>query len=138
MAFYNLPRLTLNDDAEFNEEWKKFFYNYEAVVALLKTEPEENVKSVLAAGERWLGTGWNTTTAAKTLRQLTGVALVRSQFKEYLSSFLYSLALVTGIEVSYLDLSAEAAKAAFALADVWHSDFPEGDPAEARLAITTD
>jgi hypothetical protein len=130
----SVQNLTSIDETVFNETWKKFFYSGEDVCKLLK-ESAADIQAVLSAGERWEGLGWNTTTAAKTLRALTGVALVTSQFREYLSSFLYSIALVAGVDVAYLELSPKAADAAFVLAEVWNNDLQDAGPLRAE---TTD
>ena len=37
-----VAKLTSQEESEFNNEWKMFFYNYDMVVQLLKLENEEN------------------------------------------------------------------------------------------------
>jgi hypothetical protein len=120
--------LTSIEETVFNEAWARFFYDTPRVVELIKSCPPDAVLAVLAAGERWGGNGWDTTKAAKTLRSLTGVALVTGQFKEYLSSFLYSIALTAGVDVPFLELSPKAADASFVLADLWQAHLEDESP----------
>jgi hypothetical protein len=79
----------------------------------------EVVQATLAAGSAWRGTQWNSTKAAKELRRLTGVSVVSAEFREYNDAFLFSLALVNGLEIVKLELSGPAGEAAFSLAEVW-------------------
>jgi len=74
------------------------------VTTFLKEATVEVLHATLAAGSRWEGGGWNTTRAARVLEELSGVSPVSSQLNQYLQAFLFSLALVSDVEVTQLDL----------------------------------
>jgi hypothetical protein len=95
MAF--APQDLLSDeDGRYNMAWSTFFLNRDHVERFLREATEDDVKHTLAAGVRY---GWNTTRAAKELRAISGISLVSASWLEYQMSFLFSLALVRGIEV---------------------------------------
>ena len=107
-------------DEEFQEAWKKFFYNTPLVHQVLGDAPSPAaMKELIHAGLQWAGGGWTTTSASRRLHELTGVALVSQQFDDYLGGFLFSLALATDVEIPSVHLESKAADAAFALAGLW-------------------
>jgi hypothetical protein len=55
---------------------------------------------------------------------------VTGDFKEYLNCFLYSLALASNVSILTLQLSDQAAEAAFRLADRWNHPGNPGEPAQ--------
>ena len=81
--------------------------------------PQDFITQAIQLGGAWNGLGWDTTKAAKGVRALTGVYMVSGRLQDYLNSFLYSLAMVAGIDVPTLDLGDKAAETAFCLADRW-------------------
>ena len=81
----------------------------------------DDVKSVLALGAESRGTGWDATKAAKAVRKLTGLAMVTTNFQEYLKSFLFSLCLCAGLRIPALDLSDRASEVAFGLSERWQA-----------------
>ena len=113
--------LTSQDHATFTKAWTEMFYNETAVFQLLTESTPESMLQVIEAGKRYDGSGWNTTTCARAVRQLTNVALVVPRVEEYLHSFLYSLALASDVAIAEMSLSDRAAEAAFVLADRWTS-----------------
>jgi hypothetical protein len=118
MAFTPQDLLS-EDEGRYNMAWSAFFLNKDHVQRFLREANEDEVKHTLAAGVRWSGGGWNTTRAAKELRAISGISLVSASWLEYQMSFLFSLALVRGIEVVQLELSERAGECAFRLAEVW-------------------
>ena len=107
------------EEAVYNKAWAKFFLNETLVTQFLKETKPEVVQATLACGYTWSGASWNTTRASKELKRLTGVSLVSARLDEYSHAFLFSLALVKGLEVDKLELSYRCGEAAFQLADVW-------------------
>ena len=83
-------KLLALDENLAGEAWNNFFLSEDIVVEFLKTTQVEEVQTVLAAGAAWSGARWDTTKAAKAVCLLTGVAMVTTNFKEYLNSFLVS------------------------------------------------
>ena len=118
------------DEAVANQAWGAFLFNQSAAVQVLKTTPPEQLQQVLVAGGNWGGAGWNTTKAAKKVKELTGVAMVTTNFKEYLHSFLYSLALAAGVEVEALDLTEKSAEVAFSLSELWTHETGQDAPVQ--------
>ena len=90
MSAITTENLLSMDEEVSTLTWKEFLFNARAAVDFLKTSSAETVQQVLAAGGQWNGMGWNTTRAAKTVKELTGVALVTGNFREYLHAYLYS------------------------------------------------
>ena len=59
---------------------------------------------------------------------MTAVPLVSADFRQYLNSFLYSLALLWEVDTPLIELSNRASEAAFGLATVFSEDQPpEGE-----------
>ena len=110
-----------NNDA-FQAAWTDFFYCVEGVQQVLQESDKSSIQALINAGGTWAGGGWTTTSASKRLHDLTGIALISSDFKDYLHGFLFSLALVTGLEVPMLNLEAKAGDEAFALANLWAAE----------------
>ena len=98
----------------FNKAWEAFLFNVDRLTEA-KSLPHDKLLQVLTAGLRYDGSGWNTSKASQALWDITGVALVRSNFQFYRDIWLFVLAMVGNIEVPNLDLSQEQAEAAFAL-----------------------
>lgn len=103
----------------FEQSWNTFFLDVARVRAVCGGIPPEAASALLAAGQKWQGTGWNTGKASKILYSLTGVPLVKGVWSEYRNAFLYALALFLEVEVPELDLSDRVADAAFALLNVF-------------------
>ena len=112
-------RLTSNEEVVYNEAWKDLFLNPRAVKKLLSETSQEVLHLVLQAGQNWEGGGWDSTKCAKTLRQLTGVALVSPRAVDYVNAFLYSLVLAANLDVTLAELSDKCADVAFHLSDLW-------------------
>ena len=89
---------------------EEFFLTEGIVVQFLKEKPPEEVQTVLVASANWSGAGWDITKLAKAVRLLTCVAMVTTNFKEYLNSFLFSLALSAGLEIPTLELKTKPRK----------------------------
>ena len=112
-------KLTALDEGESTAAWAAFFLNEVAVVQFFRESQPSSVSAVLSAGSQWSGAGWDTTKCAKTVRTLTGVAMVTNELKDYLHAFLFSLALVANLDLPSLELSDKASDVAFRLADRW-------------------
>ena len=121
-----IQELLSGEQVVYERAWGAFFFNYEAVMELLKNNSTEVLRNVLAAGERWNGSSWDTTKAAKAIRELTELVLVTGNFQEYLKVFLYSLALSGGVDVPNIELSERAGDASFHLGDLWTSGLQQG------------
>ena len=124
--------LQSTDVEKFNAAWKEFFLNEMLVARFLAETSVELVHTTLAAGHSWSGAGWNTTRASKEMHRLSKVALVASEITEYSHTFLFSLALVCGVEVQQLELSERGGQAAFALAERW-STYVEAKTADENM-----
>ena len=129
-------RLTAIDDVESAAAWSAFFLNESAVVEFLRSTPPTIVSATLAAGAPWAGAGWDTTKSAKAVRTLTNIAMVTNEVKDYLHAFLFSLALVTNVDV--LDLSDKASDVAFKLADRWQQLLGMAGPSGPELRAGRD
>ena len=105
----------------FNKAWEAFLFNVDRLTEA-KSLPHDKLLQVLTAGLRYDGSGWNTSKASQALWDITGVALVRSNFQFYRDIWLFVLAMVGNIEVPNLDLSQEQAEAAFAVRAVLEED----------------
>ena len=105
--------LTSVDEGKAAAAWQFFFFIEDVVVSFLKSSPIDQVQQVIAAGAGWGGMGWDTTKAAKAVRRLTGVAMVTTQFQQYLNNFLFSLSLSAGLEIPAADLSDKDSEVAF-------------------------
>ena len=108
---------------DFQETWRKFFYDVRQVQQVLaEASSPAAMKDLINSGLQWTGGGWTTTSASRRLYELTGVALVSHEFADYLGGFLFSLALATGVEIPSVHLESKAADAAFALAGLWSKE----------------
>ena len=81
----------------------------------------ERLVNVLQCGQGWSGSGWDTTSCARRIRELTAVALISPRFDDYRNSFLMSLALAAHVPVPLAELPDRCADVAFLLADLWGS-----------------
>ena len=84
--------------------WKTFLFNPAKVLEIDALIDKTKASQVLTQGLQWSGGGWNTTSAAKALRELTGVPLVTSNFGLYRDSWLYGLALYWDVAAAVADL----------------------------------
>ena len=116
--------LTSEGGENFEETWATFFSNTEKVRALKDIIDQDAAAAILTAGATWRGSGWNTARASKALFDLTVVPLVSADFRQYLNSFLYSLALLWEVDTPLIELSDRASEAAFGLATVFSKDQP--------------
>ena len=108
---------------DFQDAWKKFFYDVLQVQQVLaEASSPAAMKELITSGLQWTGGGWTTTSASRRLYELTGVALVSHEFADYLGGFLFSLALATGVEIPSVHLESKAADAAFALTGLWSKE----------------
>ena len=76
----------------FDDAWAKFLFNFDQLT-ILRSLGKEVLMSVMQAGLRYTGSGWNTGRAARTLYEVSGVALVCGNFQSYRDIWLYMLAL---------------------------------------------
>ena len=60
--------------------------------------------------------------ASRRLFELTGVPLVRADFSQYRTSFLFALSLFWEVDVPKMDLSDRASETAFSLASMFAQD----------------
>ena len=97
----------------YNYAWSQLFRD----PAMAWMVPENQRLGVLREGSKWQGPGWNTTTAAQNIRQVSGKVFVASQWEAYRDCLLFALALVWGLEVSTGDLTDTQSEAAFAIYD---------------------
>ena len=128
-AQHLIAKLLVPEDAEFQQSWSQFFLSFELVRQVLPHIQPDQVPQLLAAGQAYSGGGWTTSKAAKSVFELTQVSLVTSDFSMYRAAFLFSLALILGVEVPELNLTDRAAEAAFGLAHVFGQD-PNSSPEE--------
>ena len=120
MSNQNLLKTLIDPSSEgFEASWTSFFLDADRVRALGAEITPELATALLAAGQKWLGSGWNTSKASKTLYSLTQVPFVKGVWSEYRNCFLYALALFWEVEVAELELSDRAADAAYALLNVF-------------------
>ena len=115
------PELLVNRDME---AWKEWLYNVTETKLWGPVEPGM-AAAILQAGARWTGAGWNTSSASKRLWVITKLALVSSEFGEYLQAWLYACALWWTIEIPELQLSPKAVEAGFALLSLLTSESPD-------------
>ena len=118
----NLVASLTQEGPQFEASWSKFLFNVPEALKLREKE-KELVLQVLQAGQRYLGTGWTTGKASKTLFDLSGVAIVRAQINAYRDCWLYAVALLAGVDLPQVELAPEVAEAAFSL--VGYADHPE-------------
>ena len=109
----------------FQDTWSKFLFNLKVVLDLKQNMnlDKEKVIEMFNAGAAYLGFGWSTGRASKALYDLSGVAIVKSQIEPYRDTWLYAVAIILGVDLPTVDLPAECAEAAFALAH--HAEHPE-------------
>ena len=120
MSNQNLLKTLIDPSSEgFEASWTSFFLDADRVRALGAEITPELATALLAAGQKWLGSGWNTSKASKTLYSLTQVPFVKGVWSEYRNCFLYALALFWEVEVAELELSERAADASYALRNVF-------------------
>ena len=118
----------LNPNADtFEEAWNKFYMDVSLVRTIAQAISKDTAQQLIQAGLQWTGKAFNTTKASKIMYELSGVPMVKSSWLEYRNSFLYTLALLTEVEIQELDLSDRAAEAAFNLAQVFAGDGMEED-----------
>ena len=108
---------TQND--RFEESWSLFFMDVSRVQKVTELLTPETSRQLLAAGQNWQGTNWNTSKASKVLYTLTGVPIVKAAWPEYRNAFLYALSLHLEVEILELELPDRVADAAFTLAQVF-------------------
>ena len=111
-----LVRELIEESERFEEHWKDFLFNIDKLVELRASSLDKTLASaVLAAGQKYGGSGWTTGKASKTLYELSGVAIVKGDFSVYRNAFLFALAILLDVEIPMLDLSTEQAEAAYGL-----------------------
>ena len=118
-------KLTSKKIEEFNNSWSSFIFNLEEL-KLMKLLKINDIEKVLSAGSRFLGCGWSPERARKRLYELSGCLVVEPNFTTYLQIWLLTTALVTDCALPPLNLSQEAAAAAFAVAAAHDSREPSG------------
>ena len=114
-----LQQLRNNENPAFNDTWKEFFLNVDMVQCITEEIDHDIANGILAAGTNWNGDGWNSTSASKTLFDITGVPLVAGDFSVYRDAFLYSLAIHWDVEIPSVTLADRSAEAAFYLAQAY-------------------
>ena len=98
-----LQKLLNSEDEGFEDSWNLFFMDVQKVREIGSLLTPQLASALLAAGQQWKGSGWNTSKASKTLFNLTGVPLVKSTWVDYRNAFLYALSLFYEVEVQELD-----------------------------------
>ena len=121
--------------ASFQADWSRFMFNIEAMVQL-RSASKDKIMEVLQAGSAYLGGGWTTGKASKALYELSGVAIVRPQIEPYRDCWLYALALLFNVDLPTVDLQADCAEAAFALAH--YLEHPEGETHQPEGPVEVD
>ena len=111
----------------FQEAWKDFLFNINRVRSLDAIVDDSSADAILKAGTVWNGGGWNTTTASRALYDITEIALVSKDFKQYSGTWLYGLALHWKIDIDQMDLTETAAAAAFQVASACDENFTENE-----------
>ena len=104
------------EEEPFHAAWATFFLNEDAVREALQL-PLETINAIITAGAQWNGCSWDSTKAAKRIRELTQLAMVTNKLADYLNAFLFSLALSAGIDVPQIALTDLAAEVAFRLSE---------------------
>ena len=107
------------DHQDFEAAWNTFFLDVTRVQALPGLLSAEDARSLITAGQRWSGSGWNTSKASKAIYALTGVPLVKAAWVDYRNAFLYALSLLLEVDVQELDLGDKVAEAAFTMLNVF-------------------
>ena len=107
------------DTQRFEESWSWFFVNVSGVQKVTELLTPDTSLQLLAAGQNWQGTNWNTSKASKVLYTLTGVPIVKAAWPEYRNAFLYALSLHLEVEILEQELTDRVADAAFTLAQVF-------------------
>lgn len=106
------------DEENFRNAWCSFFLNEEAVREAVQLPPDV-INNIKMTGATWNGYGWDSTKAAKKIREMTQLAMVTNKLPEYLNAFLFSLALSAGIDVPQIELTDKGAEVAFRLSERW-------------------
>ena len=110
----NLVASLTAEGPKFEVNWMEFLFNVPKALQL-KEKDKESVLQVLAAGQRYTGSGWTTGRASRTLYESSGVAIVKASIDSYRDVWLYAVALITGVDLPVIKLAREVAEAAFAL-----------------------
>ena len=108
-----IPRLLAAD----SDTRRQFVFNVEMLKSLAPQVNQAVATDILAAGARYDGAGWNSTTAAKRLYHLCGIPLVRAGFDAYRDMWLLTAAFVFNVEL-ILEVPEEVSAAAFQLASL--------------------
>ena len=77
MQNQDLQHLVDSSSERFEQSWNAFFLDVARVRGLYGVIPPESAQELIAAGQKWAGSGWNTSKASKSLYSLTGVPLVK-------------------------------------------------------------
>ena len=122
------------DGPQFEGKWCNFLFNTEAALYLREKKAkaelkDEDIVAILAAGQRYTGSGWSTVRASRRLFELSGVGVIKGTIQRYRDCWLYSRALLTDIDLPQVELEAELAAAAFSLVG-WleHPEEPAQEP----------
>ena len=117
---------------QFEATWMKFLFNVPQAMRMKTNATQDQVLAVLLAGQKWNGGGLSTGRASKALYDLSGVGIVKSAIEPYRDCWLYSIALMAGVDFPTVDLPPEVAEAAFNLvAYLEHDEEPRGQPVPA-------
>jgi len=98
----------------FENKWSTFMFNVEEAMQLKKSTKEQ-IMAVMQAGSKYQGTGWSTGKASKKLYDLSGVAIVKAKIDSYRDCWLYTVSLLTGVDLPTVELPQDCAGAAFAI-----------------------
>ena len=117
--------------AQLEGAWTSFLFNLEDLKRLKELQANL-ILQLLAAGSRFLGSGWSPERARDKLYALCGCFLQKPQVQPYINIWLCTIALVTGAPFP-LQLSQDEAAATFALAgsvnkSVERQEFKEQPP----------
>jgi len=104
-------------EERFEKQWQEYLFNIPMAQQLLGID-QASATEVLSAGINWSGTGWTTSSAARTLYNLTAETLVSSDPKAYLMAWLYALSMVWQVEDALLTVTDVVAKASFTLSSL--------------------
>ena len=116
----NLEYLVHGDEGAKNQAWETFYYDETNVKQALGKLSKENWNEVVAAGLQWAGSpAWPATRVARVVYQLTGHTTMGVEHKEYLNSFLWSLALAAGLDMAMPTMTQDMAEVSFQQADRW-------------------
>ena len=143
MASMDLDLVTslTQEGPQFETNWAHFLFNVGQAMCLKEKKAKAELKdddiiAILVAGRKYTGSGWSTGRASRRLFELSHVGVIRATIAGYRDAWLYSLALLTDVDVPQTELEADLAAAAFSLVE-WLEN-PQEVPQEPNSPLSVD